>query len=174
MNKLNEHFASTGKRIQEQIELELEEAEPASAERNINRPVTPRLNRIEEIPESVIFEIIKNINANKATGIDGVPVKIIKKAIHVLIKPITILTNTIIRTTKFPRELKAALVTPAFKKGDKSNMDNYRPLSILPTISKMSEYVIKNQIYKYLEENDLLSDTQHAFRVGHSTTTCLI
>ena len=145
LNSLNEHFANTGKRIQEQIGTENNESYDQGTN-SANRPITSSIDRIEETTVDTITGIIKNINANKATGIDGIPVKVIKKAIHVLARPITILTNTIIRTGKFPKEFKTAIVTPAFKKGDKNNMDNYRPLSILPTISKMSEYVIKNQL----------------------------
>ena len=82
--------------------------------------------------------------------------------------------NKIIETGRFPEEFKTAIITPAHKKGDKSKEENYRPLSVLPCTSKLAEYVIKEQLYKYLEANGIIADEQHAFRTNHSTTTCLI
>ena len=77
--------------------------------------------------------------------------RVIKFGIQSLAKPITILLNKIINTGKFPQEFKTALVTAAHKKGDKNKEENYRPLSVLPCVSKVAEYAIKKQLYEYLE-----------------------
>ena len=100
--------------------------------------------------------------------------RIVKLAVRQLAGPITSLMNTIFDTGKIPQDFKTAVITPIFKNGDKTKADNYRPLSVLPAISKVMEYYIKEQIYEYLEENNIITHTQHAFRTGHSTTTCLL
>merc|ERR1711867_161923 len=88
--------------------------------------------------------------------------------------PISTLINKIITTGIIPSEFKTALVTPTFKKGDRKKVDNYRPISVLPAMSKIMEYTIKDQLYEYMEQNKIMTSWQHAFKIGHSTTTCLL
>ena len=76
--------------------------------------------------------------------------------------------------SKFPDDWKKAKVTPIFKSGDKSNVSNYRPISVLPIISKIIERTVHNQLYAYLCSRNILSDSQSGFRPSHSTTTTLL
>ena len=69
----------------------------------------------------------------------------------------------------YPQQLKIAEVTPTFKANDKEHFSNYRPISLLPSISKLFESVIYQQLMKYLLENELLSSQQYGFRANHST-----
>ena len=71
----------------------------------------------------------------------------LKDASHVLIKPITIILNHSLRTGIFPDKLKIAKVIPLHKKDDLTSISNYRPISILPSISKIFERVMFNQLY---------------------------
>ena len=74
-----------------------------------------------------------------------------------------------IHTGTYPQQLKIAKVTPIFKANDKEQFSNYRPISLLPSISKIFESVIYQQLMKYLLENKLLSLQQYGFRANHST-----
>ena len=74
----------------------------------------------------------------------------------------------------FPNEWKIAEVIPLFKKGSKRELGNYRPISVLPLVSKVFEKIIYYQIYDYLQENRLLNTYQSGFRSMHSTTTALL
>ena len=74
----------------------------------------------------------------------------------------------------FPEVWKSAKVVALFKGGDKTLKDNYRPISILPTISKIIERSVHVQLRSYLEKNKLLSQSQFGFRQKHSTSTALI
>jgi hypothetical protein len=65
--------------------------------------------------------------------------------------------------------MKIAKVVPLFKNGDPLSMDNYRPISLLSSFSKILEKIVANRLCKYLETNNLLSDSQFGFRSGHST-----
>ena len=95
--------------------------------------------------------------------------KLIKHARAILVKLLTLLTNQIIHTGLFPRQLKIARVKPLFKKGDQSNFSNYRPISLLPSISKIFEQVIAAQLIDYSTSNNLFCIQQFGFRPGYST-----
>ena len=85
-----------------------------------------------------------------------------------LSKPLTIIINQCILTGIFPDLLKIAKVKPIFKRGDTAQLNNYRPISLLPTISKVFERVIYSQLYAYFNDNNLMSEQQYDFRAQHS------
>ena len=74
----------------------------------------------------------------------------------------------------FPDDWKLARVTPVFKSGDSCDVNNYRPISIIPVIAKVFEKIIFDQFYKFLNDNDLLSNCQSGFRALHSTVTAML
>ena len=70
--------------------------------------------------------------------------------------------------------MKIAKVSPTFKKGDKSILSNYRPISALPWFSKILEHIMYNRLYTYLAENNILFNKQFGFRASHSTEHALL
>ena len=74
-----------------------------------------------------------------------------------------------LETGIFPDALKISKTIPVYKKGDINSLSNYRPISLLPTLSKVFERVIYNQLYNYFVFNNLLSEQQYGFRAKHST-----
>ena len=86
-----------------------------------------------------------------------------------IVKPIILITNQIINTRVFPNKLKLAKVIPILKKDDRTHISNYRPISLLPTISKVIEHLFAIQLSDYFEENTLFAPNQYGFRMGHST-----
>ena len=84
-----------------------------------------------------------------------------------------IFTKSII-TGIYPTEWKMARVTPVFKKGEKSDLNNYHPISVIPVVSKVFEKTVYDQLYQYLNDNQLLSSCQSGFRPLHSTLTALL
>ena len=89
-------------------------------------------------------------------------------------KSLTLLFNASLKLGQFPREWKEANVTPVPKNGDKELVTNYRPVSILPVISKVFESLIHQQLYHYLDSNSLLSSAQFGFRPHHNTQDVLL
>ena len=94
-------------------------------------------------------------------GYDSISNKLIKSVSHVLVRPLTLIVNQSLHTGIYPSQL--------FKHGNKSKFNNYRPISLLPSLSKIFEYVMFDQLLHYFIENNLLSMEQFGFRPGHST-----
>ena len=84
-------------------------------------------------------------------------------------KPITHLVNLSIIVGKFPQSWKQAIITPIFKAGAKDQACNYRPISILPALSKILEKAVTEQLIDHLESNGLINNKQFGFRLGYST-----
>ena len=81
-----------------------------------------------------------------------------------LAKSSHISNNQSLHTRIFPDKLKLAKVIPVFKKGDRTKLDNYRPISILPAISKIFERAIFNQLYIHFTHNNLFYESQYGFK----------
>ena len=115
---------------------------------------------------------IVQLNAKKAAGPDDIPPKIIKDSIDVLTLPLTNLFNTSIDESLFPLNLKYANISPIYKKGDNTKKENYRPISILPSISKIFERLMFQQITSYV--SNLLSPYLCGFRKGYNAQHALL
>ena len=89
-------------------------------------------------------------------------------------KSIAQLLNISASNSIFPESWKAARATPIFKDGDNSELSNYRPISILPVLIRLFGKLIFNQLYTYLNENNVLSQEQSGFRALQSTASCLL
>lgn len=128
---------------------------------------------LEPVLPNEIIDIIKALHNTNAVGTDDIPVKILKIACNFLAEPIADIINSCFEHGYFPEHFKTAKVFPLHKKCEKTDISNYRPIAILPSISKIFETAIKNRIIKYLVNNNHFTNTQHGFRSGKSTTTAL-
>ena len=117
-----------------------------------------------------ISSIIKGFDSGKSSTLSPV---ILKKVVHVISPDISALINGCMRDGIFPDELKIARVTPLHKGGDHNNIANYRPISILPIMSKIFEKCMKSRLISFLDSNNVISDDQFGFRSGKSTTKAL-
>ena len=118
--------------------------------------------------------MIKNLNPNKSHGHDNISITMIQICGDSLIHPLKLLFESSIRTSYFPDSWKRGNIIPVHKKESKSHVKNYRPISLLPIFGKIFEKIIFNNLYKYVLENDLLSDKQSGFRTGDSCVSQLI
>ena len=108
----------------------------------------------------------------KATGVDTISAKVLKAGAPVLNSHITSLVNSSITSGVFPDQLKLAQVIPLFKKLDPLDVKNYRPVSILPIISKVFEKVLSEQLSEYFD--NIFHNFLCAFRKGHGCQTTLL
>ena len=121
----------------------------------------------------VVLKLLEEINPNKAIGIDNLSGRFINDGASMLAKPITGLCNLSIKLSKFPDQCKIAKLKPLYKKGSNLEPHNYRPISLLPIISKNFEKIIPQQTQSYLDANKILYKYQSGFRANYSTDTCL-
>ena len=121
-----------------------------------------------------VTQMLSGLSNNKATGIDKISCKIIKIAAPAIADSLTYIFNQAITLSTFPDQWKVARVTPLYKSGQRNIPGNYRPISVLPAISKIMERILYNQIYNYLTTFGLLSNSQFGFRKSHSTATALL
>ena len=111
-----------------------------------------------------IVNLLKNINAKKANGPDGLSSWVLKEAAEEVAPFLTFIFNQSMSTGKVPSDWKNANVTPIFKKGNKAAACNYRPISLTAVPCKIMEHVIYHHIMAHLEEHQLLVNFQHGFR----------
>ena len=121
-----------------------------------------------------ILEIIKNLKNSKSTGLDFIDTNIIKLIVNDILPAITHVVNLSIRDATFPKSWKVAKVVPLLKKEDPLNPKNYRPVALLPVLSKILERAVFLQLVSYLNSNSLLHPNHHGSRKAHSTATALI
>ena len=117
---------------------------------------------------------LKKIKPNKAEGPDAVYARILKECKREISLPLAIIFSKSMKDTKIPLDWKRANVIPIFKKGDKSEVDNYRPVSLTSIVCKLLESIIKDKMVEFFDENDLIRDSQHGFRKNRSCLTNLL
>jgi len=145
-----------------------------------NHPIPefhPRTNsQLDDIQITVktVTSIIARLDPSKATGPDGIPVILFQKCSPELSPVLTKLYRKCYLESCFPSAWKLPMVIPVFKNcGDRSDPRNYRPISLLPVISKIFETVINLSLVKHIESLGLFSDAQYGFRSGRSTADLL-
>ena len=132
--------------------------------------------QFQQVDENDILNIINNLTPKTSSGIDNlhVSIKHIKVIKYELAKPLTLITNQVLCSGIFPDKLKIAKVIPIFKKGDDTDVNNYRPISLVHAISKIIEKVNYNQTYNYFDQNKILYAHQYGFRKQHSTELAVL
>ncbi len=128
----------------------------------------------EPVNHEEVLTIINKLDNKSSSGVYGISNILLKFIKMEIIGPLTLIINQMLYTGIFPEKLKIAKIIPIYKKGDSSILSNYRPISLLPTISKIFERVIYNQLYRYFNHNNLLSEEQYGFRAEHSTELAAI
>ncbi len=170
-NKSNEYFASIGPKIQAQVgqwydnefQNYLQEANPEES----------YLDSFADVSESAVLEFVNSIPVDKSTN-DIVPIKVFRQIVPSIITPFTHIVNLSLRTGIMPDSCKIAVVTPIHKDGDIEDPGNYRPISILPVLSKTIEFFVNSELTQYLDDKGLISQHQYGFRKDHSTTYLML
>ena len=130
--------------------------------------------KIPLMKENDLLSIINSLDPNKATGIDGISAKLLKKAVHVICPSLLEIINISISTGVFPDTLKVAKVNPIYKSGPKDDPANYRPISILSVLSKIIEKHVTKHLFAFMNKYSILHKSQSGFRQKYSCNTALI
>ena len=124
---------------------------------------------LQRVEQKTVQRILHSLKVNKAAGLDKIPARLLKDAEMELAPSITYLVNKSISDGIVPDLWKVARVTPLHKSDDKLQVENYRPISVLPVLSKVVERVVHSQLNAHLHQLDFLYQHQYGFRRGHST-----
>ena len=143
-----------------------------SITKNQENNITHSILNFKPIEESFISKQINKLSLKKATGHDGISAKILKFAKPVVLQPITFLINETIKVSEFPDECKKAMVSRLNKKNSTQDKENYRPVSILPILSKLYERAINAQLMNFFETK--FHTYLSAFRPGYGCQSTLL
>lgn len=160
-NELNTFFVNTASRLKLNEEVEFTTRIESNQKSIFITPVT--ISEIETIAEG-----LKN---KLSSGIDEIPVTVIKFCIYWISEPLCYIMNNSFTQGIFPDQLKVASVKPLLKKGNPSLADNYRPLSILPSFSKIFETAMCNRMIKFFDACKIFSISQHGYLKNRSVET---
>ena len=127
-----------------------------------------------KIIEEKVNERLESLNPHKSPGPDGLHPRVLKELSNEISKPLAIIIQKSLDEHTLPQSWKDAHVSPIFKKGSKSSMTNYRPISLISVICKQLEGIIKDHLMEYTIENEILTDYQHGFVPGRSCATQLL
>ena len=118
---------------------------------------------------SEILEATKLLQDKKTPDHNGIYSNFLKKIVFNIAKPLHHILQQSFEKGIVPSQLKIAKVIPIFKNGDRCNMDNYRPISLLSCFSKIIEKIVAIRLTSFLTENNILSEWQFGFHLQHST-----
>lgn len=127
----------------------------------------------DKVGESEIIDIVKSLKNKNSSGYDEIPTSLIKKCIHTIVTPLCYIINNSIQNGIFPESLKIAVVIPVHKRGDTDLIENFRPISLLPTFSKIFEKVVSRRLTDFFNEYDLFNKIQHGFVRGRNINTAI-
>ena len=169
-DRFNAYFANVGSNIAAEFQ------EDVTAHRIHPRPPAVIAGAFKPRPITLpeLSRAIAAMNSSGAVGPDGVSLSVVKRCLPVLAPHLLRLVNTSIVTRAFPESWKVATVVPIFKSGDPTVPSNFRPISLLSHLSKVTEKVVCDQLSSYLAHHNALNDCQFAYRHGHSTEDAVL
>lgn len=171
INNANQFFSNVGKNLADAIPP----TPPFTLNTGISNKNTPSNSFVLlEVTEDEIESHILDLKTDCAVGYDGLSAKMIKLVKDTIVPPLTHIFNSCLKSGIFPNALKKSIICPIHKAGDRGIINNYRPISILPTLSKILERIINNRLVKFIAHNNLLSKNQFGFRSGKSSEDALL
>ena len=164
VNHFNNFFTNLGPTLASKINNH-----SSKSYKNFLKNKTKTSFNFELVTEKEIEKTISELCPKNSFGHDEISTNHLKTLKKPISKSLALIVNQCLKTGIFPENLKLAKVIPIYKKGDPSDMNNYRPISLLPSISKVIEKVVSKQLTQYLIRNNLINMNQYGFRPGYST-----
>ena len=152
---MNDFFVSIGPKLSSKLPV---------VESNINITRVSKTMFLQPTDHWEVAKILKQMKNKKSYGLDGISNEILKCSSPVIEPVKAAVFNKCIEERTFPKCLKIAKVIPIFRKGDKSNPENYRPIGLLSSISKVFEKSLQSRMIKFCEKNCNISGNQYGFR----------
>ncbi len=164
---LNEYFTSIGSKLANKIRSTFQPKQlPPSTDLSFSF-------EFEEVDEPFVLRQLSSLKTNKATGLDQISAKLLKDSASTIASSLMKIFNASLFSQTFPDIWKKGKIIPLFKSNDPTSPNNYRPITILPILSKIMERIVHKQIYKYLQEHKLITSEQFGFHPYLSTNVAL-
>ena len=163
-NNFNSFFANVGPNLSNTIRTNSTKSVKSYLKIAINSTFSFNM-----ITSTDVIKLINELKPKHSAGHDNISTNLLKHIAPLIIGPLTVIINQSLCTGIFPAKLKIARVIPLYKKDDCHILDNYRPISLLTSISKVFEKVVFKQVYHYFTEKKLFYCHQYGFRTLHST-----
>ncbi len=164
-NSFNSFFAQVGYTIRDSVQNIEKKTETYIPDYNPEKPCF----ELERINQTWIIDVVKNFDNKSSPDLDGLSLNFIKQIIYYITVPLTHVFNLSFSTGIFPEKLKESRIVPIYKTGDPSLCDNYRPISLVNTLSKILEKIVATKLTNHLQINKLLYEHQYGFQRGLST-----
>ena len=168
-NRFNKFFTNIGSDLAKKINY----SGTKNHKTYLDTPINKNFN-FTQVTVRNVNDILESLPSKTSSGYKGLSLKLLKSIKHIISEPLTLIINQMINPGIFPDKLKIAKVIPIYKKGDEAVFSNYRPISLLPSISKVFEKVIFKQLYSYFENEKIFNDGQYGFKSGHSTQLAVL
>lgn len=126
-----------------------------------------------DVTEDEILRAVKTLKCKNSAGHDEITSKIMIKSVPEILQPLKYIINNSFKFGAFPTKLKTAIIKPLYKKGDKEKLENYRPISLLPSFSKIFEKIMFNKLVNFLFKFKIINSSQHGFIKTKNINTAL-
>ena len=126
------------------------------------------------VTKAEVFNLLQKLDIKKSCGYDNIPGRLLKDGAAYISHVLAHIFNLSLKYGRVPDGMKVAKVTPIYKKGPKGDPGNYRPISVLPVLSKIFEKIINSRLMQFLEESSVFFKHQYGFRKKYSTKLSLI
>ena len=171
-NAFNNHFVTIGQKLAEEIPSNINNCSPLHYLSGHLRDLESF--QLKTIENSTVFSLLSKLSKSKATDLDKISARLLRECSDIISNSLCLIFNRSISTGIFPDEWKCAKVLPLFKQGCRSELNNYRPISIVPIVAKVFERIVYDQVMMYITNHNLISNCQSGFRSLHSTATSLL
>jgi hypothetical protein len=162
----NQHFINTPNELTKNIE-------PTEESLKVDL-LTDKTFSLPCVSTEEVIDIMMEMDSKKAVGLDGLLVRFLQLIINQISPVLCHIINKSLTIGKVPNMWKLAKVTPLYKSGNLNDLNNYRPISVLSSISKIIEKIVCKHLLEYLTLNKLISDKQFGFRSRYSTVDALL
>ena len=163
-NAFNDHFSTIGTKLANEVPLVTDGSSYADY-------IVSSDNKFifSPISSSNVFSLLNKLSRSKATGLDNISAKLIRECADLISIPLCNIFNNSLSSGLSPDDWKCARVTPLFKQGERTDVNNYRPISVISIIAKVFERIVYDQLYSFLANEEIITNEQSGFRSLHWT-----
>ena len=169
---LNKHFSSTSQRLLGSTTISADIL--SELLNSFGNESDPSKFHLRPVTYCEVLKSLKSMRSDCSTGADQIPAKYIKMSAETIASPLTHILNSFISERSFPEAWKIARVSPIPKVDNPAQNDDFRPISILPVLSKVYEKLVLYQLLEFMERYQILRGGISGYRKGHSTSTVLL